>query len=80
VWYVEEDLNAGNFVRADYDDYPTVTSASDIWSALTPTGLEFMTTNRDHDSIISLDVFWPNPHYFVAYLDETKLCLLDVVG
>lgn len=78
--YVREDRNAGNFTDADYAQHPPVTSAADIWRVLKPFRLTFTDNADEYNAIIWLDVDWPNPHYFVAYLNDAHLYLLDVDG
>jgi hypothetical protein len=78
--YIQEDRKAGNFTESDYAQHPTVTSTADIWRALMPFGLTLTNDKREYNSTLWLEVDWPNPHYFVAYLKDADLYLLDVDG
>ena len=78
--YVRFDLAAGNVVEKDYAEYPSVTSAADVWDALSPFDFTLTMAERDYDSVLALDVCWPNPHYFRAYCKNDDLYLLDVDG
>ena len=78
--YVREDRKTGNFTDADYANHPAVTSASEIWRVLTPFRLTLTNNADEYDAIVWLDVDWPNPHYFAAYLKHGDLYLLDVDG
>ena len=77
--YVACDRKLGN-CDADYANFPVATSEADIWNLLTPFGLTFTLDKLEYDLILWLDVAWPNPHYFVAYLKNSVLYLLDVDG
>lgn len=78
--YVQEDRMAGNFSDADYARHPSVSSAADVWRVLKPVGLTLTHSAKEYNSIIWLDVDWPNPHCFVAHLKNADLDLLDVQG
>jgi len=78
--YVREDLATGNFVEEDYAEYTKVKSPVDIWCALSPFGFALTLGEQGYDSVVSLDVRWPNPHYFQAYCKNDDLYLLDVDG
>jgi len=78
--YVREDRKAGNFSDADYAQHPTVTSTADIWHVLKPFRYTVTDKASEYNAIIWLDVDWPNPHYFAAYLNNARLFLLDVDG
>lgn len=78
--YVREDRKAGNFTDADYAQHPPVASAAHIWRVLKPFRLTFTDDAGEYNAIIWLDVDWPNPHYFAAYLNDADLYLLDVDG
>jgi hypothetical protein len=78
--YVEEDRRAGNFCDDDYAQHPAVHSIRDTWRVLKPLGLTITSDSKEHDAMIWLDVDWPNPHYFVAYIKNSNLYVLDVDG
>ena len=78
--YVREDRKARNFTDADYAQHPPVTSPRDIWGVLTPFRVSFTSSSDAYNTIVWLDVDWPNPHYFAAYLNNAALYLLDVDG
>jgi hypothetical protein len=78
--YVEADRRTGNFTDADYAQHPSVLSAVDMWGVLEPFRLTLTAGSPEYDSIVWLDVDWPNPHYFAAYLHKSNLFLLDVDG
>lgn len=47
---------------------------------LKPFRLTIIDHTDDYNLIIWLAVYWPNPHYFRAYLNHTKLHKLEVDG
>lgn len=78
--YVREDRKAGNFTDAEYARYPSVTSAADIWRVLKPFRLTLTDNSDEYNMIVWLHVDWPNPHYFVVFLNDARVCVLDVDG
>jgi hypothetical protein len=79
-WNVNQDKNAGNFTDEDYADYPDVASVADIWSALTPFAFSMTSRQIDYNWSLALDVFWPNPHYFIAQFRDLQIHALHVDG
>ena len=79
-WYKDEDRKAGNFTDADYSLHPAVASVADIWRVLSPFRLTLTDAITAYNSMLCLDVDWPNPHYFVACLYDARLYQLDVEG
>jgi hypothetical protein len=75
-WYsiqVSEDRKAGNAKPEDFDEFPTPIAADQIWNVLTPFRITLTDRKSHYNCILWLEVYWQNPHYFVAQLSDLDL-------
>lgn len=62
--------------------YRDLAAPEDIWNLLAPRLWFFprRQPNQDFDSVIGLEIDWPNPHDLVAYFDEDNLHTVQIEG